>query len=455
MAQEHEQDRKSPSAASPWDPANDAREAVAPSKPSMPVTGSVPIVPQSIEGEDGEIIAPVPQPDGAEIMPEAGTNPWQPRDSSPYAGSADAIQELGDSAVRSASLSASGAPTPLAGVPVVTGAQQTTFEPEDGPSSVAPAWVAGDPRIDAPDSASQWSNRTPPEAASGSTPASAPSAEPGTVPYSPVSTGTPSSPGTPASIASPASAPSAASVESPASQPSSPSVPSADSAADAGIPDFSDGTPAYVPPVLPGDSTDGGSPEEPRDTAGDDKSPWYTSAAFLIVVGLLCLGGIGYGAYVLFFAQDDVELAPEVLVEAPAQATVDPITLEEPSEFLAAMPAIVGTYAMTAATPVPTTDAGLDVRAAEVNDLVYSDGTNDITVRAIQHYNAEAATEQFTALSEGGTDPQPVEVGGATVGDSVTIAGENPGKVWRNGTAVFVLSGPADAVETFYENFGF
>ncbi|WP_284328288.1 hypothetical protein [Demequina litorisediminis] len=47
------------------------REPVAPSKPAFPTTGSLPTVPHALAGEDGDIIAPVAQPDSEEILPTA------------------------------------------------------------------------------------------------------------------------------------------------------------------------------------------------------------------------------------------------------------------------------------------------------------------------------------------------------------------------------------------------
>ncbi|WP_061961196.1 hypothetical protein [Demequina flava] len=406
-----------------WAPVNAEREPVAPSKPSLPTTGSIPRVPVPIDGEDGEVIAPVEQPSTDEVMPAPGANPWQPADGDAPATSADAIRELGDSAVRSASLSASGAPTPLGGVP-----QVTSFEPENKPGAVRPGWVAGDPRNNAPESASQWSATTPHEG----------------------------SPETPVSPASPASAPSTDSAPTPDQPDDATEVMSP-------VPTFGDEGPAYEPQVpaasadapsaQSADGSDGALP--PQDEASGDKkpTPWYAGAPFLVVVGLLVLGGIGFAVYQAFFTAEDVTLTPEVLIEAPAEAAGDPITLEDPTDFLAAMPGTVGAYVMTDATPVDPEEAGLSVTPAEVNDVTYSDGTSEFAVRSIQHFNEEDATDQYAALSEGGSDPQPVSVGGAEVGERVTLEGDPTSYMWRNGTAVFELTGPADQIESFYGQF--
>lgn len=400
-------------------PADDERHSgVAPSKPSLPTTGSVERVPEPIEGDDADIIAPVEQPTADEVMPPSGSNPWHPTmESDTRAADGDALRELGDSAVRSASLSASGAPTPLGGVP-----QVTSFEPEKNTGAVRPAWVAGDPKGDAPSSATQWSLRTPADA----------------------------TPETPASPVSPSSAPSTDSAPTPDHPDETAALPAA--------PTFGDTSAPYTPRVSAASAatapSDGDVPGPPvTTTAEPPRTPWYASTVFLVAVGLIVLGGIGYGVYLAMFAPGDVELTPEVLVEAPAAATVDPIALDDPTPFLAAMPATVGTYAMTAATPVDPEEADLTVEPAEVNTLTYSDGTDEFTLRAIQHFTEEDATEQYATLAGGGDNAEPVTVGDAEVGEKVTLGGDPEIYVWRNGTAVFELTGPAAQIESFYEQF--
>ncbi|WP_152647974.1 hypothetical protein [Demequina sediminicola] len=391
-------------ATSPWHPINGEREPVAPSKPRVPSTGSIPVVPESIDGDDGEIIAPVEQPDHAEIMPNAGSNPWHPATDAADTPSDDAIRNLGDSAVRSASLSASGAPTPLGGIPLVNDTPQT-FEPEDGNTPVSPVWVAGNPKGDAPDSANLWPNPTPAD---------------------------------PASTQSPLSPASAFPVQSPLNEASP----------------LNDESPAYVPPVMPGSAPAEPSSQTGAESATKESTPWYRSLWFLIIIGLLVMGGIGYGVYALFFAPEDVTLEAEVLVDPAPTATIEPIALEDPSEFLSAMPGTVGMFALSGAVEVKWADAGVPIRAAEIDDLTYTDGTETVTVRAIQHYDEEAAIQQYDRLSEGGTEPEPVTVGGSEVGERVVIDGDVTQYVWRNATAVFVASGPAAIVEDFYANFG-
>lgn len=203
-------------------------------------------------------------------------------------------------------------------------------------------------------------------------------------------------------------------------------------------------------------AVEGGGGEGTSDPA-PVKDPWWRSTVFLIIVGLLVMGGLGFAAWMLFGPEDDtVALTPEVLVEPAAEATIEPITIDNPTDFQAAMPSTVGAFSMTGIAAPNVADAGLSARAAEIADLTYSDGSTDLTVRAIQHYNEADATAQFEALAADGTDRQPVEVGDAQVGERATVAVDGGEQiVWRNGTTVLTLTGPADEAEQFYALFPF
>ncbi|WP_084128232.1 hypothetical protein [Demequina sp. NBRC 110055] len=394
-----------------------ARGHVAPSKPAVPTTGSIPVVPQDVPGGDADILAPVDQPDSEEILPTAGTTAWTATDASAPSTDAsptDPVRALGDDAVRRASLSASGA------IPQVSHASPPlTFQPEEGVAP-QPAWFAGDPRSNAPESAASWA------AASA---AHTPDLFPGTA----------------------ASALAEATPDPVTAEDATTSEWSDAAAADADAdPDpHRDAAPAPAPDASGGD--DSAVPPPPTD---EHSTPWYRGAIFLTLVGLIVLGGIIYVAYTLVSPPaEDVEIAAPRVVEVAAEPTVEPVTLENPTDFLAAMPATVGVYSMTEATMVEEDAAGLETRVAEVDDLTYSDGETTLELRALQHYDEADATEQFDALSQGGTDSQPVTAGGAQVGQRVTLTGEPASYVWRNGTAVFVLSGPADALEEFWIQF--
>ncbi|WP_144019010.1 hypothetical protein [Demequina sp. NBRC 110056] len=375
------------------------REPVAPSKPPAPTTGSIPVIPQPIEADDAELVAPVPSPPREEIMPTAAGALWDsvppPASEPATATHDDPFRTLGDAAVRSASLQASGA--------------QGGLSTSSAGSRAATAAAPGAPSAPAPVAAA-----TPPDH-------------------------------------------------------EDPPAPVSPEPLPAGMPEIADDGPAYTPPfgvavgavsagdadTEPGTGADDGGSGESADTPAEEHEPWFRSTAFLVIVGLLVMGGIGYGLFLLLAPKNEtVELTPPVLVEPAATATLDPIVIEEPTAFQAAMPGTVGAFAMTELAAVNPQQAGLTVRAAEVDDLVYSDGVAQITLRAIQHYDAEAATAQFEALAADGTDRAPVEAGGASVGERATVPGETGDTiVWRNGTAVFVLAGPAEELEEFYSLF--
>ncbi|WP_084102906.1 hypothetical protein [Demequina sp. NBRC 110051] len=429
----------------PWHGINDDSGAVAPSKPAFPSTGSTPVVPREVPGEDGDIIAPVAQPDSEEIHPSSGT--WEvvdaPHERAAADHGVDPVRELGDSAVRQASLSASGAIPRVTPQPASTA--PTTFQPEDGVAP-QPAWFAGDPRSNAPASAASWA-------------ATSAAYTPEVLPD--------------ASEALPDAAVAAAVDDDRAV-----AEPADDIRDDGGRDDEDDATASDWSDYDEGDDleTDDTDPADTDamdadpDTApgadGDDDGtvppppadehhrPWYLGAAFLTIVGLVVLGAVAYVVYLLVNEPEkDVEIAAPVVVEVPAESTVEPIALDNPTDFLAAMPATVGVYGMSGATPVEEDTAGLDTRVAEVDDLTYTDGETTLELRAIQHYDEADATAQFDTLAANGSDPQPVTVGDAEVGQRVTIDGDPASYVWRNGTAVFVLTGPADALEEFWIQF--
>ncbi|WP_297083919.1 hypothetical protein [uncultured Demequina sp.] len=375
-----------PERPSPWHAVHGGsapREAVAPSKPAVPTTGSIPVVPSPIEDEEADVVAPVEEPPVEEIMPSSRGTLWSTVPPEPQPGPESAAQSpfasLGDTAVRNASLAASGAPTPIAGVHKPTAAQVAATAPQ----ATGPTWMLSDGM------------------------------------------------GAGHGVA-----------------------PQLESELRSKVPELDDGGPAYTPafgvpvaetatdPTAGGDGTDGDAPRI------REREPWWRSTVFLVVIGLLVLGGIGYGLYVLLSPEPEtVQLTEEVLVAEKEVPTLDPIEIADPTAFQAALPTVVGTFVLTDAQSPDVADAGLEARAAEVSDLTYGDGEVELQVRAIQHYDDEAAVAQFEALTADSTDREPVDAGGSQVGERASIDG---GIVWRNGTAVFVLTGPADELEDFY-----
>ena len=320
------------------------REPVAPSKPVLPTTGSIPVVPEPIDDEDADVVAPVASPPDEEIMPTSSGAAWSsapPAEPTP-AGASDPARELGDTALRNASLSAT-----------------------DDPGYTPPFGVAVGDR-----------------AATDAPPGTEPTTEP--------------APGS--------------------------------------------------------DGADGG--DEPP-SARADGAPWYLSVPVLVVAGLLVMGGLVAALLVLLTPEREVvSLTPEILVDAPAAPALDPIAIGDPTDFQAALPATVGAYSMTGIETPAVRAADLEVRAAEVDDLLYGDGESELTLRAIQHFDAEDATAQFEAIAADGVDRADVMAGDAPVGQRATLPAESGETlVWRNGTAVFVLTGPADALEDFFARF--
>ncbi|WP_062209932.1 hypothetical protein [Demequina oxidasica] len=215
-------------------------------------------------------------------------------------------------------------------------------------------------------------------------------------------------------------------------------------------------------PATGADDGDNGLPVVPPVSGDDDgtdgSGPMWKSPAFLIIVGIVVLVGIGFAVWALFFNSSEPVEPLEVTVTAEAMATIEPVAPTDPSDFLAAMPTTVGAYALTnSVATVADPDAEPDESGvAESDTLTYTDGTNEIQVTAWQHYDVGAAQTTFEALNDGGTDPEPVVVDGAEVGSQVTIAnGADSTILWINGTAVFTAVGPADAVAGFVDGFGF
>lgn len=240
---------------------------------------------------------------------------------------------------------------------------------------------------------------------------------------------------------------------------------------------MTDATPAAAAPTdqpaaaaAPGAGADAGqggvppSPEVTADHNADASGSIWTSTAFLVVLGILAMAGIGFGVYALFFKPVDVVLPAQTVLTAPTEPTVTPVTPTDPSDFLAAMPTTVGTYVLTDYTSLRADDpasipegTSLGDTVAEQVTLTYSDGTDEVVVNAWQHYDIGGAQQTFEALNVDGTDSQPVIVDGQEVGVQVDVLAEaGPSVLWSNGTAVFsAASGGADGLGAFVEGFGF
>lgn len=220
-------------------------------------------------------------------------------------------------------------------------------------------------------------------------------------------------------------------------------------------------------PTTDADAGDDGVPLFPSAGGDGDDSrssgSFWTSTAFLVIVGLLVMTGVGLAIYALFFKPAAVELPAETVVVAPAEPTLTPIAVTDASEFLAAMPTTVGAYALTAYTSEvapeevsATTESTVPEGVAEQVELTYSDGTNEVTVYAWQHFGIDGAQQTFETLNVDGTDAQPVIVGGEEVGVQVNVESDaGPTVLWLNGTAVFSAISSGDDVQEFVAGFGF
>ena len=280
----------------PWLPVHDdgrQREPIAPSKPAVPAvparhSSMFSPEPVEVEDSDSDIIAPVDAPPPEEIMPTNSRVTWDavpvftPPTPTAGAAAADPIRSLGDAAVTRASLSASGAPTPLGGV--------APSAPSTHPSAPEPA-------------------ATPPSGAATAAPAPAPA--PGFMATTP-----PAGAGTP------------------------PRSPLQDLEDD--TPPF---TPLFGTPTVDraGAGVIGG--DEPP-VAEKQRTPWWRSWPALVIIGLLVMGAVAYAIVMALPADEAVELTPEVIVATPDEPTHEPISIENPTPFQEALPPLVGLYAL-------------------------------------------------------------------------------------------------------------
>lgn len=405
----------------PWLPVNSdvaQREPVAPSKPVVPARNSSGFKPEPIVVDDpgADIIAPVTPPPPEEVMPTDGRAPW---DSVPMFGSATSapasppanpIQSLGDAAVRRASLSASGAATPLGGVApsVPSSFSAPPLFSGELPLAVSPYQAEPDHRSGEENSATASALETPVTA-------------PGFM-----------------DIRTPTSAQTPPRTETPEIEEDPPHEPVVVSAT----------------PVTDPSEDDAGDGDEPP--VKDERTPWWRSWPFLVIVGLLLLGGVAY-AVVMAMSDSDpdpVELTAPVIVPTPDEPTHEAISIPDPSPFQEALPHMVGPFALTGFEAPDVASLDMLEPAAEANLLTYQYQDITLSVRAVQHFDAEAALRHFDAIAVDGDNRLPVSAGAIDVGERVTISAEDADTiVWRNNTALFFVTGPADAVEEFFTQF--
>ena len=386
---------KSPAPASP--------EPLTPTKPTVPAWIQRETVPQVVDADEDEVIAAVAQPPAEELLPRRAAHPSDTAPSLPDDGdiapersaatalwNSDPVHRLGDSAVASASLSAAGAPTPLGGVPLAT--------PENPMTS--PSFGEEFPLF-TPSFAPQEAEQV----------------------------------GTPTEQADALAAGIVAHGEA--------QFVSSGSGLDAGVAyaPISIGDPAAAPVE---------EPTEPTPPSGKTRRRWWLLALLaLIVVGAVV-------ATLAVLNRPEAVVIPGVTVtEPPPSPTITPLPAPTASAFQSAMPTTVGTYSLVEATALDPEDISLHAgRVVDGIDLTYRSGDDIMKVRALQYYSEDDAKQMFTQFVGADVATEPVTAGGNTVGESAIITSPKPGMVWRNGTSVFILTGPLLQISDFYEQFG-
>jgi hypothetical protein len=177
-----------------------------------------------------------------------------------------------------------------------------------------------------------------------------------------------------------------------------------------------------------------------------------------LLLGLVVAAGAGILVYRMFLLPEPVTLPVPTVTASPATPVGEPISIEESTDFVAALPDTVKTSVLVDFESIdPGTESELPARTAEHYTLGYDAGSGsaDYVVDAYQHYNEDDAQAAYDSYADGATDVEPVMVDGEQVGERALLPDTSTGTVvWRNLTAVFVLTGPADSVLDFYEHYG-
>jgi len=233
-------------------------------------------------------------------------------------------------------------------------------------------------------------------------------------------------------------------------------------------------------------SGNGGTPPPPS-TEASAPVPFFRRLVVLIVIGVL-----GTSAALLLFIRfgldpGTVTFAPRLITIPLPTPSFEPTDYETPTEFLSGLPRADLTYGLVDYRAFDKAELFYwPGRSPEGWFLTYEDHTGDVmTVAAYQHYNEEEARAAFEAFAppmpEVSTDTSPspsasisanpedlvvygdVRVGDAVVGQSarsiipeIPATEEDPGSaarvqiVWRNSTAVFVMTAPLDTADDLF-----
>ena len=168
-------------------------------------------------------------------------------------------------------------------------------------------------------------------------------------------------------------------------------------------------------------------------------------AVVVVVVVLVVTGALGSPAPV-----------PDPVVLPTPTPTLAPVEREAVTPFQRALPDSVLQYAVAG----QDEDLGLiDDGAVEAYLLIYRGDGLELTLRAGQYPTVDSAVAAGAALEPGpGGEPvreEAVLVDGEEAGRlRVTVGDDVARAVWTNGATLFVLEGPAVAVETVYDAFG-
>ncbi len=400
---------------------------VAPSKPVAPrPTAEAPSpVPVDVDLGHDDVASPVPGPPAHEVLPD----PRSPLDTAAEAEAVVAAaprrssyELLGAAAAANAAMHAAGAPTPLGGVPRVTLPHRATDVDLDHDE---PAFVPTFAPVNPPEEAGTAVSTAPRRPA----PAPAPAAD------------------APAWLALTHPGPTASS-DGPHDPPlyrprmMAASFPAVDAGAAA--------------PETPSASPRGEDGAEPPVASSPPARQRRDRAWPLVLVGLLILGGLLAGASWYLLQADTVEIPGQKVLVPPVTSALDPIVVEDPTPFLAAMPTTSGLWSLVEVrTPDPAKDRALPDRVAEVQVLTYGDGATEITLEARQLYTEEDAAKALTRAAGKKAELVDATVAGEVVGERAVAEADGQTTVmWTHGSAYFEATGPAGEVEAFVETLG-
>ncbi len=473
-------------------------------------------IPTPIEADEDEIIAPILPPPDTEIMPLAGddeskvgdalapgTTPWSQTvasagpsepDSSP--APTDSVRQLGASAVSNASLQAAGAPTPTTGVPRVreyedefpsfgdeepfvprfepsAGTTPTVSFAEPAPRTSSPLSDVDVPETDEPAytprvQLNSWPSDEP-------VPTRMPHADNTPVPrdaagFAPPSESAPATPSRPWStvgdddveFAEPTIHPGSGlpieMADSSVIEPAEPllPIPSRRAVNDSTL-DEETSSDAPATESDPESESDAESTADDQDVAAAaprKRRRWV----WWLIGALLLASAAGILIYRMFLLPEPITLPVPTVTASPATPLGEPLTIADPTDFVASLPDTVQTWVLQDYASIdPLRESSLPARVAEHEKLSYGQGVSEprFVVNAYQHYSVEDAQKAYDAWAADATDVEPVLVDGEQVGErALTEDGVTGTVVWRNVTAVFVLTGPAESVLDFYEHYG-